>query len=191
MRLTAWSLVAFCVTAGAVSGQAQVSAVDVGGKTVALYKPGSTRAVVLLFIASDCPISNRELPEMKRVQQRYAKHGVEFWFVYPNVTESTAAIRAHLAAFTVGDDALIDPHGQLAGRAGVRSTPEAAVLVPSGNELRRVYAGRIDDRYVRIGEERPQASRHDLEDAVAAVLAGQTPKPPGGPAVGCGIVSSR
>jgi len=173
-----------------IVGREQVVATDVDGRSVSLLKDGQTRAVVLFFIASDCPISNRTLPEMKRVQSEFSGHGVSIWFVYPNTTETQQSIHEHLSAFGIGDTALTDPHGRLARMTGAQWTPESAVLVPGKGGLRTVYVGRIDDRYLGIGRERPQATQHDLEDAVAAVLAGRKPKPPGGPSVGCGIVGA-
>jgi hypothetical protein len=73
-------------------------------------------------------------------------------------------------------------------------TPESAVLVAdkAGAEgFKIAYVGRIDDRYVAFGKERPQATRHDLEAAISAVLSGRAVEPPGGPPVGCGIVSEE
>ena len=164
---------------------------DLAGHSVPLLTAAGTRAVVLLFIASDCPVSNRYLPELTRIEQQFTPRGVSFWFVYPNLTETPATIRAHQAAFTTGGHVLTDPVQQLAHLTGARVTPEAAILLPSPEGLRPVYTGRIDDRYLSIGQERPHATRNDLEAALTAALAGRPVPPPGGPAVGCGIVSSR
>src|SRR5258708_33881879 len=71
-------------------------------------------------------------------------------------------------------DALRDPKHSLVKYAGATITPEAAVL--AGGRL--VYRGRIDDRYVELGVERPTPTRHDLADALAAGDAGP-PAPPG------------
>ncbi|HUQ87649.1 MAG TPA: hypothetical protein VM096_08830, partial [Vicinamibacterales bacterium] len=53
---------------------------------------------------------------------------------------------------------------------GVTVTPEVAVM--RGSTL--VYRGRIDDRYVELGRERPKPTRHDLEEALNAAIAGKT-----------------
>jgi len=150
---------------------------------------GDARAAVLFFIASDCPISNRTLPEMLRVEHAFASRGVRFFFVYPNSTETAATIRDHRAAFGIGPNVLTDPGQTLARLAAANTTPEAAVLIPQGKGLKPVYVGRIDDRYLNIGTERPSPTRHDLESAIAAVLAGRPVPPPGGPAVGCAFMT--
>ena len=63
-------------------------------------------------------------------------------------------------------------------------TPEAAVYDRQG---RRIYLGRVDDRYVALGLERPAPTRHDLEEALDATLAGKPVRQPTAPAVGCFI----
>jgi hypothetical protein len=70
----------------------------------------------------------------------------------------------------------------------VVATPEAAVFVPDGSGWREVYHGRIDDRYLSFGHERPHATQHDLELAIGAALAHRPVPPPGGDPVGCAIM---
>jgi hypothetical protein len=70
-------------------------------------------------------------------------------------------------------------------------SPEAAVFLVRGDALREVYHGRIDDRYLAFGRERPAPRRHELEAALVAALEGAPVLPPGGPAVGCAIVPPK
>jgi len=67
-------------------------------------------------------------------------------------------------------------------RAGATITPEAAVYDGRG---RLTYRGRIDDRYSAVGIERATATRHDLQDAIAATIAGKPVTPRFTQAVGC------
>jgi hypothetical protein len=67
-------------------------------------------------------------------------------------------------------------------------TPEVAVLIPFLAGFREVYKGRIDNRYIALGRERPAATRHDLENAIRAVLAHGPVPMADGPPVGCSIV---
>ena len=69
-----------------------------------------------------------------------------------------------------------------------RITPEAAVFAP---DREMVYRGRIDDRYVDFGKTRARATRHDLTDALEAVLAGESVPNPRTEAVGCFIADLR
>jgi hypothetical protein len=163
-------------------------AVDLDGHPVTLVAPGS-RAVVLFFAASDCPISNRYVPEMERLARQFQPLGVRVWFVYPNPGDTVNVVRAHDREFSITPHTALDSRQNLTRMAHATTTPEVAVFVPQGEELREVYRGRIDDRYLSLGTERPQATRHDLEDAIRAVLADKPVPPPGGPPVGCSIVT--
>jgi hypothetical protein len=79
---------------------------------------------------------------------------------------------------------LRDPRHDLVKAAGATMTPEAAVFDPHG---RLLYHGRIDDRYLRLGLERPAATRHDLDEALTDIVAGRAPRQTDAPAVGCFI----
>ena len=163
-------------------------AVDLDGRPVTLASPGS-RAVVLFFAASDCPISNRYIPEIQRLAGQLEPMGVKVWFVYPNPGDTAEVVRAHDVEFSITPHTALDTRQSLTRMAHATTTPEAAVFVPQGEELREVYRGRIDDRYLSLGTERPQATRHDLEDAIRSVLANKPVPQPGGPPVGCSIVT--
>jgi ribosomal protein L35AE/L33A len=84
-------------------------------------------------------------------------------------------------------DAVRDPDHALVKYVGARVTPEAAVY--AGGRI--VYRGRIDDRYVDLGVERPQATRRDLAEAIASVVAGQAVTQPKTQAVGCFIADFK
>ncbi len=161
---------------------------DLHGQPVRQLAGPGTRVVVLLFAASDCPISNRYIPEIARLRRQFSGHGVRFLWVYPNPEDTAAVVTVHNRDFSIEENALLDRRQTLVGWAHATITPEAAVFVVKGSGLREVYQGRIDDRYISLGQERPQAEHHDLEDALAAALAGKPVPQPGGPPVGCSIV---
>lgn len=140
------------------------------------------KAVVILFLATDCPISNAYAPAMTRLENEFGPQGVRFFGVHCD-TDVTAAIAArHAADYRLAFPILLDPEQLLARPAGVAVTPEAVVLLPDG-EI--VYRGRIDDRYATPGKRREQPSTHDLASAIAAVLAGERPSPAQTKATGC------
>jgi hypothetical protein len=144
----------------------------------------SSAAVVFLFASVDCPVSNRYAPVVQRLHANYAAQNVAFWLVYPNPADTPDAVRDHLKAFGYPVHALLDPRHELVKLTAVTVTPEAAVF-----DKARVlaYHGRIDDKYVSLGVERPAATKHDLADALAAVLGGRAPTAASAPAVGCFI----
>ena len=179
------------VLASTVSASAQNYGTYLDGRPVTALAPAGTKGVVLYFIASDCPISNRTLPEMLRVRDEFRTRGVAFHFVYPNTTETSQTARQHLAAYGAGDDVILDPTGTLVALTHARITPQAAILIPSGSTWTAVYAGRIDDRYIRLGLERPQATQHFAEQAVAELLAGRPVEPAIGTPIGCAIINPQ
>ena len=142
-------------------------------------------ATVLVFVATDCPISNRYAPEIGRVAARFARQQVSLWLVYADPRTDADAARMHRAEYALqGVEAVLDPAHVLVRRAGATVTPEAAVFSRDGT-LR--YRGRIDDRFIDITRSRPSPTRHDLELAVGAVVAGKTVTPETSPPVGCAI----
>lgn len=152
------------------------------------FNPLATgKPVVLLFTRPDCPISNRYAPEVRRLYERYAPKGVRFYLVYSDKTSTEAAREKHGAEYGYPMPAVGDPRRELAAKAGVRVTPEAAVFLRG----KLLYRGRIDDRYEDFGRARPTASKHDLDEVLAAVVA-ERPLPfAETKAVGCAIEDLR
>ena len=63
---------------------------DTGGT---VHTPSEWRghsAIVLFFVAPECPLSNAYVPEMNRIQDAYAKRGVLVYAVQPDSSISTA-----------------------------------------------------------------------------------------------------
>lgn len=147
-----------------------------------LARSAMSRAAVFVFVSIDCPISNRYAPEVRRLQQAFGEKGVAFTLVYPNPAESAAAIRDHLRAYNFPLTAVRDPTHALVRHAQVSVTPEVAVFTPDGA---LAYRGRIDNRYVSLGVERPAATQHDLAAALTALLDGRPVREPRTRAVGC------
>ncbi len=139
---------------------------------------------VFVFTRTDCPISNRYAPEIRRIYERFEPQGVAFWLVYVDPDESAEVIRGHLADYAYPLPALRDPRHALVSLTGASVTPEAAVFV--GPE-RMIYRGRIDDWYVDFGKSRAAATRHDLQDVLQALLDGHDVTPSTTPTVGCFI----
>jgi len=162
---------------------AALVAAGVSGR--AAEKPASDRATVLLFISSDCPVSNRYAPEILRLYREFGPKGVRFSLVYPNRADTRAVIARHLRAFGYPEDLVLRDRGnRFLKTAKPTVTPEAIVFDASGNIA---YQGRIDDRFVELMRERPAATTHDLENALVSVLAGKPVVPSTTTPVGCFI----
>jgi hypothetical protein len=171
--------------AGITLSAADVQVRDLDDRVVDPFQASrGAKATVFLFVSVECPISNRYAPEVRRLHDRYSAQGVSFSLVYPNPNEPAAAIRRHLADYSYPMRALRDPRHDLVKAARATITPEAAVFDARGA---LVYHGRIDDRYVSLGLERPVATRHDLDEVLSDILAGRPPRQTSTQAVGCFI----
>lgn len=143
-------------------------------------KPAPAR--VLLFVRTDCPITNRYAPELGRIAQEFAARGVEFWLIYPDPAETESAISQHKLEYKLPGTPLRDPQHVLVKRAEATISPQAAVFDHAGN---LTYSGRIDDRYVAFGKARAAPTTHDLEAAITATLDGKPVKEARTHSVGC------
>jgi thiol-disulfide isomerase/thioredoxin len=157
--------------------------VDLAGKPVDPLHAVPGKPVVLIFVRTDCPVSNRYAPTIQRLSQQYEGKAV-FWLIYPDKSESSAAIEQHLHDYGYKLPALHDPQHALVKLGQAQVTPEVAVFDASGQ---LVYHGRIDNWYMSFGHARPAPTTHELDDAVQAVLKGGKPQVAKASGIGCYI----
>jgi hypothetical protein len=161
---------------------ASIALEDLDGHRVELLPVTGPGASVFVFVATDCPISNRSAPDIDRLRERFTRAGMRLWIVYPGGRSSLEELRRHRADFFKNCAALRDPQRRLAEAARIDRVPEAAVFTSSGG---LVYHGRIDDRFADVHLQRPSPTRRDLEAALEAVARGNAPLPAAGASVGC------
>ena len=149
---------------------------------------GTLAMTVLIFLSTECPVSNRYAPEIARLHGEFAPRGVTFRLVYPNPLDDDMAIKKHVVEFGYPPIAERDSNHALVKQTGATITPEAIVL---DGRQRVVYRGRIDDRFVELGRERPTATTRDLRNAITAALAGRRVSPSRTQAVGCFIADMK
>ena len=194
MRLSA--LVLWSLVLGSAAGWAQadrgraLTLHDVNGRTLTPFAPDG-RASVVFFVATDCPVSNSYAPEIQRVCRDYSSRGVGCSLMYEDVdTHPSPAhldqqVRRHLKEYGYdGFSAVIDRERAAATYVKASITPQAFVIDRSGDVR---YRGRIDNLYAALGKTRQQVTRHDLRDALDAVLAGGKVQHPETEALGCFI----
>ena len=157
---------------------------DLNNNPVDPFLDSRSKATVLIFVRTDCPISNRYAPEMERLFKKYAAKKIAFWLVYPDASTTAKSIREHVSEFRLTMPVLIDARHDLVKKSGVTVTPEVAVFLADGHE---VYRGRIDDRYVDFGKERAAPTTRDLQEALDALVAGKMVANATTTAVGCYI----
>ena len=90
------------------AGLASAAALDLAGNP---RDPFATpaEARVLVFVRTDCPITNRYAPELKRLWDEFVPSGVRFWLVYPDPSETTGKIQNHVLDYSFPGFPLRDP----------------------------------------------------------------------------------
>jgi hypothetical protein len=124
----------------------------------------------MFFITTDCPIANSFAPEINRIIADYTPRGVAFNMVYTDIGQPPEMVRRHVSEYGYKSPVQLDTGRVLSRQHGITVTPEAVVL---GVDDRRVYRGRIDDRYLAPGQYRLKPTTRELRDAIEAVLEGR------------------
>ena len=162
-------------------------ALDLGGSSVDPLKQAPGKLLVLIFVRTDCPISNRYAPLIQEMSVKYGGQ-TDFWLVFPDKNESPETIRSYLQEFGYKLPALRDPEHALVKRSQVKVTPEVAVF-----DAKRalVYRGRIDNLYQDFGRARRSATTHELADAIEAARKGLAPAVASADGFGCFIADLK
>jgi len=168
----------------ASSAPLHFSLMDAQGKTHSSDELQNHQATVLVFVATDCPNANTYAPLLARMYREYSARGVLFLAVYSDPDDTAAKVQKHDAEYQIAYPGLLDPTQTLARQTGARSTPEAVILAPDGQEL---YRGRVDDRFMDYGKTRFQSAHQDLRDALDQILRGEPVKNPTTRVLGCAI----
>jgi mono/diheme cytochrome c family protein len=131
---------------------------------------GDSPATVLVFLSTQCPISNSFIPELNSQNRRCGPNGVRFFGVIsdPYVTRAEAA--RHHEEFKLDFPVLFDSSRALQKLLRPTHSPQAVLVSRAG---RVVYSGRINNLFGSVGRRRIEASVHDLRDAINSVVAGK------------------
>jgi len=162
----------------------QVQLRDTAGATHSPAEWSGHKAILLFFVTTDCPVANSYVPEMNRIRDAYAARGVLVYAVEADTTTPEADVARYAQDYRYAFPLLLDPHQALVDLTGATVTPEAVVITPEGKVL---YHGRIDNRVEDFGKQRPQATEHNVRDALDAVLAGRSVARPATKSIGCAI----
>jgi glycerol-3-phosphate dehydrogenase len=90
--------------------------------------------------------------------------------------------------FRYGFPLLLDPDQVLVRHTNASVTPQAAIVLPDG---KLVYLGRIDNRVVDFGKNRPQATQSDVRMILDTVLSGKSAAYSTTKSIGCAIPRSK
>ncbi len=150
------------------------------GKEFALGKViKDNKLTVLMFISTECPVSNGYNERMEKLYDSYAKKGVAIVGINANKAEDVAAIAEHSKKHGFMFPVLKDVNNKVADLYGAQVTPETFVISSTAKLL---YHGRIDD-----SRNPDNVKSRDLADAIDKLLAGKEPAVAQAKAFGCSI----
>lgn len=185
MRL--FPAVLFCcslITAGDFPIGSRLPAIAVTGPGApAAIQTSAAKATVVIFVSTQCPVSNAYNGRLAALYNDYNSQGVQFAFVNANSTESMSDVEAHEKRVGWPFEVIKDNGNTLADKLGAEHTPEAFVFDRSGA---LAYHGRVDNS---MHEE--EVKQRDLRDALDAVLAGRPVPVAETRAFGCSIKRAK
>jgi peroxiredoxin len=157
---------------------------DASGKSYALHDLQNKKAIVIVFLSFDCPVSTSYSRPLADMYKEYSAPGVAFLGLTTNEDETAAQVEKQARHYQIPFPVLLDKGWKAADELKVKVTPEVFVL-DSSFTLR--YRGRIDDSYSERLKKHPQASKHNLLQVLGELLSGRKVSEPATVAVGCPI----
>jgi peroxiredoxin len=160
---------------------------DAAGSLRSLADYSDKRAIVLVFVSTECPIANEYLPVVADLASKQAEQSVQWLAIYSSPSDDAAKIAAHVKQFEIKIPALRDADQQALQATGVDRTA-TVVLLDSRRVVR--YAGRIDDRF-GYAYHRAAPTRNDLAVAIDELLAHKEISVPVTRVQGCRIAGRK
>ncbi|MBN8578060.1 MAG: hypothetical protein J0L66_14040 [Cytophagales bacterium] len=143
---------------------------------------------VVIFMATDCPITQKYMHTIRLLAKRYRKQLTVTGYFPAGINPQ--AERDFRKEYSV--PALVklvdDKSHTYTNRLGANITPEAFLL---DNKGVIIYSGAIDNWFFELGRYRPTVTEHYLVDAIEASLKGSVPAITSTETVGCSIQKSN
>lgn len=152
---------------------------DYNGKEYQLSDFKNSKATVIMFIATQCPVSNAYNTRMAQLYADYKGKGVTFLGINSNVKEDVDEVKDHAKSNKLDFIILKDDKNIIADKFEASFTPEIYVL--NGN-LEMLYHGRIDDN-----RRESDVKTKDLRVTLDEILSGKKVSVPETKAFGCTI----
>jgi peroxiredoxin len=181
--LVVFSLGLFLLTSFSYSGEMNkaenFTLKDYNGKSHSLADYKDSKVIVVMFIATQCPVSNDYNGRMAALYKDYSGKGVTFLAINSNKQESVEEITQHSQKNGFQFPVLKDPDNVIADKFNAQVTPEIFVLNPNYEIL---YHGRIDD-----SQRENEIKSSDLRNSLDEILAGKPVSKKETKAFGCTI----
>lgn len=162
----------------------QFSLKGIDGRMYSLDDFRDAKALVIVFMCNHCPYVQAVWPKLVALQEKYRE--VQFVGINPNIgnkdysEETSEKMKEYAERFNMNFPYLVDENQETAKKYKAQCTPDIYVY---DSERKLAYHGRVDDARPEKGE----ATTHDLDDALDALLKGDMPKKQQFPCMGCSI----
>ena len=152
---------------------------DSNSKEHSLSDYKGSKAIVVMFIATECPVSNDYNLRMQKLFNKYKEKGIAFLGINSNKAETVERIKEHAAEKGLTFTILKDEKNIIADKFEASFTPEVYVL---NSDFNIIYHGRIDN-----ARDESEVVTKDLENALNEILAGKEVSKKETKAFGCSI----
>jgi peroxiredoxin len=152
---------------------------DYNGKDHSFSDYKNSKAVVIIFVATECPVSNAYNSRMENLFKEYTSKGISFLGINSNKAESVEMIKEHAAENDLTFTILKDKNNIVADEFDASVTPEVYVV---NGDFEILYHGRIDN-----SRDEDDVTSKDLENALDEILAGKEVTNKATKAFGCTI----
>src|ERR1043165_4126111 len=101
---------------------------DEKGKTYRLYELKDKKAIVIVFLSFECPVSKSYSEPLSESAKEFEKFGVVFWGLTANEDDSSAQVAKYAKDFNLAFPVFKDERLRAANALQANITPEVFVL---------------------------------------------------------------
>ncbi len=163
---------------------------NVDGSTVSLSDYSDQKGVILVFTCNPCPFAKAYEQRIIQLDHKFAKQGFPVVAINPNdpalsPEDTFESMKARAEEKEYPFPYLKDETQDIYKAYGATRTPHIFLLKNDGGEFKVAYVGAIDDNAMDASS----VSQRYLEEAIGALLSGESIEPAYTKAVGCTIKS--
>jgi peroxiredoxin len=164
---------------GEVSEVKDFTLKDYNGNEISLSDFRESKAIVIIFVATECPVSNAYNSRMESIYNEYKGKGIAYIGINSNKAENVSSMKEHANENGLTFPILKDEKNIIADQFKASVTPEVYVL---NSDFKVLYHGRIDN-----SRDEDDVESKDLRNALDEILAGKQVSKEQTKAFGCTI----
>ena len=157
---------------------------DAEGKTTHLYDLKDKKAIVLVFLSFECPISNSYAQPLSELATELAQQDVAFVGLTTNKDETSADVAKQAKEFKMSFPVVLDKKFAAVQALAPTHTPEIFLL--DGDFVLR-YRGRIDNAFYARLKMNQSVTQYDFRQALGELMSGRPISTPATVPIGCPI----